>query len=104
MQSRDPFVYTRRGVHPRESLPNEIRDGAALLAGQISEAGVHGFVKIELRAHHVMYIHRGRLSVNRSELMLVAFVADELHLELTPGPGTSGRPDDQVYFLPQQMK
>jgi hypothetical protein len=65
MQSRDPFVYTRRGVHPRESLPNEIRDGAALLAGQISEAGVHGFVKIELRAHHVMYIHRGRLSVNR---------------------------------------
>ena len=64
MQSRDPFVDTRRGVHPRESLPNEIRDGAALLAGQISEAGVHGFVKIELRAHHVMYIHRGRLSVN----------------------------------------
>jgi hypothetical protein len=65
MQSRDPFVYTGRGVHPRESLPNEIRDGAALLAGQISEAGVHGFVKIELRAHHAMYIHRGRLSVNR---------------------------------------
>ena len=46
----------------------------------------------------------GRKPSKHIQLMLGAFVADELHLELTPGPGTSGRPDDQVYFLPQQMK
>ena len=40
-----------------QRFTHQLRDGALLLARQISQATVHDLVQVELRADHVMYIH-----------------------------------------------